>query len=64
VVHHKSLADEEARCLELARQGEPLARLCQRLAAGQSLARATQRVGAMIQGWIDDGILAGCTTGG
>jgi hypothetical protein len=64
VVYHKSLADEEARCLDLARQGEPLARLCQRLAAGQSLARATQRVGGMIQGWIDDGILAGCTTGG
>lgn len=64
VVYHKSLADEETRCLVLARQGEPLARLCQGAAAGRSLARATQRVGGMIQGWIDDGILAGCTTDG
>lgn len=63
VVYHRSLEDEEARCLELARQGEPLARICQGVAAGQSLARATQRVGRMIQAWIDDGILAGCTPG-
>jgi putative DNA-binding protein len=58
VVYHASLDEEEALCLDLVRAGEPLARVCQRLAAGWSLTRATERVGRILQGWIDDGLLA------
>ena len=61
VVHHCSLDEQEAQCLELVRSGESIARVCQRLAAGRGVARATERAGRMIQGWIDDGILA-CVT--
>jgi hypothetical protein len=59
VIYHTGVDAEEARCLDLVRQGESLARICQQAAAGRSLARATARVGALIQGWIDDGLLAG-----
>ena len=47
--------------LELARAGESIARICQGLAAGRSVAKATERAGRMIEGWLDDGILAGVT---
>jgi hypothetical protein len=57
IVYHKRMDDDEALCLEGALAGEPLARLCQRLAAGRSVARATARVGRILQGWLDDGIL-------
>ena len=61
VVYHRSLDEDEVRCLELARAGESIARICQGLAAGRSVAKATERAGRMIQGWLDDGILAGVT---
>ena len=43
----------------MVQSGENLARICQQLAAGRDPARATERVGRILQGWIDDGILAG-----
>ncbi|MFQ5876998.1 MAG: putative DNA-binding domain-containing protein [Acidobacteriota bacterium] len=58
IVWHKGIDDEEARSLELLAAGEPLGRICQRLAAGRSLTRATARVGRMLQAWLDDEILA------
>jgi len=58
IVYHCSLDEEEARCLELAQAGESIGRICQQLAAGRSLAKATARAGRMIQGWLEDGILA------
>jgi hypothetical protein len=58
VVYHRSIDAEEADALDLLRDGEPLARIAQRLAAGRSAARATERFGRMLQGWIDDGLLA------
>src|SRR3989441_113585 len=61
VVHHCSLDEQEAQCLDLVRSGESIARVCQRLAAGRGVTRATERAGRMIQGWLDDGILAGVT---
>jgi len=57
-VYHRSVKDEEARCLEMIGSGDSLARICQQLAAGRSIARATERVGRILQGWIEDGILA------
>ncbi len=59
IVYHRGIADEEARCLLSLAEGESLAQLCQRIAAGRSIARATTRVGRILQGFIDDGILAG-----
>jgi hypothetical protein len=61
VIQHCSLDEEEALCLELLRSGESIARICQRLAAGRSVVKATERAGRMIQGWLNDGILAGVT---
>jgi hypothetical protein len=61
VIHHCSLEDEEALCLELVRSGESIARICQRLAAGRSVEKATERAGRLIQSWLDDGLLAGVT---
>jgi len=61
VIHHCSLDEEEAQSLELVRSGGSIARLCQRLAAGRGLAKATERAGRMIQEWLDDGVLAGVT---
>ncbi len=58
VVYHASLEESEALCLEAVRAGEPLGRLCQQLAAGRGISRATQRIGRILQGWIDDGLLA------
>ncbi len=64
VVYHCSLDDDEADCLELARAGESIGRICQRLAAGRSLTKATARAGRMIQTWLEDGILADVTLSG
>ncbi len=58
IVYHCSLDEEESRCLELAQSGESIGRICQQLAAGRSLAKATARAGRMIQSWLEDGILA------
>jgi putative DNA-binding protein len=57
-VYHRSMQDEEARCLEMIGSGDNLARICQQIAAGRSIERATERVGRILQGWIEDGILA------
>ena len=59
VVYHKAIDDEEADCLERIREGDDLGSVCQRLAAGRSPARATERVGRMLQSWLDAGLLAG-----
>lgn len=59
VVYHRGIDREEAAALDLVLAGEPLARVLQSMAAGRSLARATERAGRLLQGWIDDGILAG-----
>ncbi len=59
VVYHRSIGDEEARCLDLAAGGESLGAICQKLAAGHSLTKATAHVGRLLQTWIDDGILSG-----
>ena len=58
IVYHKTITEEEAHCLELARDGESLERICQVLAAGRSTERATERVGKMLQSWLDDGLIA------
>ncbi len=58
IVYHKGIAEEEAHCLELAREGESLERICQVLAAGRSAERATELVGKILQSWIDDGLVA------
>jgi hypothetical protein len=59
VVYHRSVKDEEARCLDLAAGGESLGAICQKLAAGHSVTKATAVVGRLLQTWIDDGILSG-----
>jgi Putative DNA-binding domain len=61
IVYHRSVDEEEARCLDLARAGESLGGICQRIAAGRSLTKATARVGRMLQTWIEDGVLADVT---
>ena len=58
IVYHKGIAEEEAHCLERARDGESLERICQVLAAGRSPERATELVGKILQSWIDDGLVA------
>lgn len=64
IVYHCSLDGEEADCLELAQAGESIGRICQRLAAGRSVTKATARAGRMIQTWLEDGILADVTLSG
>jgi hypothetical protein len=59
VVYHRAIDEEEAGALEAIGAGETFARLCQRAAAGRSPGRATARVGRMLQGWLEDGIIAG-----
>jgi hypothetical protein len=61
IVYHKRIGEEEAHCLELVAAGEGLGRICQLLAAGGSPERATARVGQILQGWIDDGLIADLT---
>ncbi len=58
LIHHASMEEEDARCLDLLQQGESLGRICQQIAAGRSLEKATTRVGRLLQTWIDDGLLA------
>ena len=58
IVYHKGIAEEEAHCLELTREGASLERICQVLAAGRSPERATERVGKILQSWLDDGLVA------
>jgi hypothetical protein len=59
VVFHRRIDEDEARDLEAARAGDTLAALCQRIAAGLTPERATERVGRRLQGWLDDGLIAG-----
>ena len=59
IVYHRGIAEDEARCLESLARGDGLAQICQRIAAGRSIARATTRFGRLLQAFIDDGILAG-----
>lgn len=59
VVYHRSLNEEDADGLEAILAGDTLERICQRAAAGRSLSRATETVGRMLQGWLDDGLIAG-----
>jgi len=61
VVYHRGIDEDEALCLDLVRAGQSIARICQGLAAGRSVTQATERAGRMIQGWLDDGILADVT---
>jgi hypothetical protein len=58
LIHHSSVGDEESDALAMLRRGDPLGRICQQIAAGRSIARATDRVGRLLQTWIDDGLLA------
>ena len=58
IVYHKGINDEETRSLELIVSGEGLGRVCQTIAAGRSLTKATERIGRMLQSWLDDGIIA------
>jgi hypothetical protein len=61
IVYHKRIGEDEAHCLDLIAEGESLGRVCQLLAAGGSPERATARVGQVLQGWIDDGLIADLT---
>jgi putative DNA-binding protein len=61
VVYHRGIDEDEAACLESVSAGDSIAHICQRLSAGRSVAKATERAGRMIQGWLDDGILADVT---
>ena len=58
LIHHASMGEEEAHGLEMLRRGENLGRICQQVAAGRSLQKATTRVGRLLQTWIDDGLIA------
>jgi hypothetical protein len=60
-IHHCSIDADEAHGLELVRSGESLARICQALAAGRSVSKATARAGRLLQTWLDDGLIAGVT---
>jgi hypothetical protein len=57
-VWHRAIGDEEAAALDLAASGEPLQRIAQRVAAGQTATRATEAFGRLFQSWLDDGLLA------
>jgi hypothetical protein len=58
VVYHRRIEEDEARALEELRGGAPLETIFQALAAGSTIEQATGRVGRMMQGWIEDGLLA------
>jgi len=58
VVYHSSIEEDEARALESLGDGAPLQKICQRLAAGITVEKATERIGRLMQGWIEDGLLA------
>ena len=57
-VYHRTIVEDEAGALELVTTGAPIARIAQRLAAGRSTTKATERFGSLLQTWIDDGLLA------
>lgn len=58
VVYHRSIEEDEARALQDLGSGTPLQTVCQQLAAGMSMEKATARIGLLMQGWLDDGLLA------
>jgi hypothetical protein len=57
-VFHRPIGDDEAASLEAIRAGDALGRIAQRLSAGRTERQATDLVGALLQSWIDDGLLA------
>jgi len=61
-VHHRSIDDDEIDSLEGLRAGDPLGVIAQRLSAGRTPERATARLGALLQGWIEDGLIAAAPT--
>ena len=58
VVFHRSIEEDEARALQNLGSGALLQTVCQQLAAGMSMEKATARIGLLMQGWLDDGLLA------
>ena len=56
-VHHRSIDDEERDALGLLAEGATLGRVAQCLSAGRPVAEATARFGALLQRWLDDGLL-------
>lgn len=58
IVYHKRIEEDEARALESLRDGTPLESICQQLAAGITIEKATERIGRLMQAWIEDGLLA------
>jgi hypothetical protein len=56
-VHHRSVDREEFDSLEALRAGDTLGAIAQRLSAGRSPERATARLGAFVQSWIEDGMI-------
>ncbi|HKQ97788.1 MAG TPA: DNA-binding domain-containing protein [Candidatus Polarisedimenticolia bacterium] len=56
-VHHRSMDDEERDALLLLAEGATLGRVAQCLSAGLPVAEATARFGALLQRWLDDGLL-------
>jgi len=62
-VHHRSIDDDEIDSLEGLGAGDSLGVIAQRLSAGRTPERATARLGALLQGWIEDGLIAAAPTG-
>ena len=58
IVYHKRIEEDEARALKSLRDGALLERICQQLAAGITIEKATEQVGRLMQAWIEDGLLA------
>ena len=58
VVYHRRIEEDEARALESLHGGAPLESICQQLAAGITIEKATGRIGLLMQAWIEDGLLA------
>jgi hypothetical protein len=56
-VHHRSVDDEERDALLLIAEGATLGRVAQCLSAGRAVEEATARFGALLQRWLDDGLL-------
>jgi len=56
-VHHRSIDAEEIDSLEALSAGDTLGAIAQRLSAGRSLEKATARLGALVQSWIEDGLI-------
>ncbi|HET6277516.1 MAG TPA: hypothetical protein VFG08_01890, partial [Candidatus Polarisedimenticolia bacterium] len=58
VVYHRAMEEDEAHALQSLGGGAPLQAICQQLAAGMTIEKATERIGRLMQGWIEDGLLA------